>query len=247
MTRKKTTKKTTTNVTETSNSGIGNSGYYNSGDCNSGDRNSGIGNSGDRNSGDRNSGDYNSGIGNSCDRNSGDRNSGYGNSGDCNSGDYNSGYYNSGDGNSGDYNSGDCNSGDYNSGLFNTNEPKMRLFNRECEYTYSEFAAKFGYRTLNPTLTEWILSTDMTDAEKAAHPSHEITGGYLKTFTYKEAWSNAWNNANDEQKRWFLSLPNFDADIFFEITGIRVRAARAEFAARDRGDDELEEGKCKRN
>ena len=31
------------------------------------------------------------------------------------------------------------------------------------------------------------------------------------------------------------------------ITGIRVRAARAEFAARDRGDDELEEGKCKRN
>ena len=63
----------------------------------------------------------------------------------------------------------------------------------------------------------------------------------------KEAWSNAWKNANDEQKRWFLSLPNFDADIFSEITGIRVRAARAEFAARDRGDDELEEGKCKRN
>ena len=196
MTRKKTT------MTETSNSGSGNSGHRNSGYGNSGHRNSGSGNSGYRNSGDYNSGHYNSGY--------------------CNSGDYNSGYYNSGDYNSGYYNSGDCNSGRYNSGLFNTNEPKMLLFNRECEYTYSEFVAKFGYRTLNPTLTEWILSTDMTDAEKEKHPSHETTGGYLKKFTYKEAWANAWNNADDEQKRWFLSLPNFDADIFFEITGIRV-------------------------
>jgi len=198
MTRKKTT---------TSNSGYCNSGYGNSGDCNSGDRNSGYCNSGDCNSGYGNSGECNSGY-----YNSGHYNSGYGNSGDRNSGHYNSGHYNSGD----------YNSGDGNSGLFNTNEPKMRLFNRVCEYTYSEFVAKFGNRPLNPTLTECILSTDMTDAEKAALPSHETTGGYLKTFTYKEAWSNAWNNANDEQKRWFLSLPNFDADIFFEITGIRV-------------------------
>lgn len=117
--------------------------------------------------------------------NSGHGNSGHGNSGSGNFGDYNSGHYNSGR-----YNSGYYNSGHYNSGLFNTNEPKMRLFNRECKYTYSEFVATFGYRTLNPTLTEWILSADMTDA-------HETTGGYLKTFTYKEAWSNAWKNADD--------------------------------------------------
>ena len=194
----------------------------NSGDCNSGDRNSGHGNSGIGNSGYYNSGYCNSGYYNSGDRNSGHGNSGYYNSGYYNSGYYNSGYCNSGYYNSGDRNSGHYNSGDGNSGFFNTNEPKMRLFNRECEYTYSEFVAKFGNLPLNLTITEWVSSTDMTDAEKAAHPSHEITGGYLKTFTYKEAWSNAWKNANDEQKRWFLSLPNFDADIFFEITGIRV-------------------------
>jgi len=217
-----TRKKTTTNVTETSNSGDRNSGFGNSGNRNSGFGNSGDRNSGDYNSGNYNSGDRNSGYCNSGDYNSGYYNSGYCNSGDCNSGDRNSGFGNSGFGNSGFGNSGHYNSGDYNSGLFNTNEPKMHLFNRECEYTYSEFLAKFGYRTLNPTLTEWILSTDMTDAEKEAHPSHETTGGYLKTFTYKEAWSNAWKNADDEQKRWFRRLPNFDADIFFEITGIRV-------------------------
>lgn len=179
-----------------------NSGYCNSGDYNSGHRNSGSYNSGHRNSGHGNSGHCNSGS----------RNSGYGNSGYCNSGHGNSGYCNSGN----------YNSGGYNSGLFNTNEPKMRLFNRECEYTYSEFLAKFGSCALNLALTEWVLSADMTDAEKEAHPSHETTGGYLKTFTYKEAWSNAWKNAGDDQKRWFLELPNFDADIFFEITGIYV-------------------------
>lgn len=198
MTRKKTT--------------TSNSGDYNSGDCNSGTGNSGDRNSGDRNSGSRNSGHYNSGY---C-------NSGYYNSGDYNSGHYNSGSRNSGNHNSGSRNSGDYNSGSRNSGFFNTNEPKLRLFNRECEYTYSEFYQKFGSCSLNLALTEWVLSADMTDAEKEAHPSHETTGGYLKTFTYKEAWSNAWKNADDEQKRWFLSLPNFDADIFFQITGIRV-------------------------
>ena len=208
MTRKKTT---------TSNSGDCNSGHHNSGHCNSGHGNSGYYNSGDRNSG----------HGNSGGRNSGDCNSGYCNSGTGNSGGRNSGYYNSGSRNSGYYNSGsrnsgDHNSGDYNSGFFNTNEPKLRLFNRECEYTYSEFYRKFGNCSLNLTLTKWIISTDMTDAEKEAHPSHETTGGYLKTFTYKEAWSNAWKNADDKQKRWFLRLPNFDADIFFQITGIRV-------------------------
>ena len=81
------------------------------------------------NTGKENTGEYNSGY----------RNSGYGNSGDRNSGDWNSGYGNSGYGNS----------GDRNSGIFNTDEPKMRVFNKECDLTYTEFRTKYGYKDMD--------------------------------------------------------------------------------------------------
>ncbi len=47
-------------------------------------------------------------------------------------------------------------------------------------------------------------------------------GGYLKTLSYKEAWAEGWKKATQEQKDWYKSFPNFDAEIFFEITGIRI-------------------------
>lgn len=81
------------------------------------------------NSGFRNSGLYNSGNHNSGNHNSGNYNSGY----------YNSGHYNSGSYNSGDYNSGHYNSGSCNSGYFNSNEPTVRLFNKDSGLTYDEF------------------------------------------------------------------------------------------------------------
>ena len=100
--------------------------------------NSGKGNSGNRNSGNYNSGNYNSGNRNSGNRNSGNRNSGKYNSGNRNSGYYNSGNYNSGHYNSGYYNSGYYNSGDYNSGHCNTNSPKVRMFNHETEFNFTD-------------------------------------------------------------------------------------------------------------
>jgi hypothetical protein len=170
--------------------------------------NTGIENSGYYNSGDRNSGDRNSG-----DRNSGSYNSGYRNSGDRNSGSYNSGYRNSGD----------SNSGSYNSGIFNTNEPKMRSFNRECDLTYSEFRSKFGYQDINLPINTWVNKEEMTDKEKNDFSTYKEIGGYLKTLSYKEAWAEGWSKATDEQKKWYQSLPNFDANIFLEITSIDVR------------------------
>jgi PPE-repeat protein len=192
----------------------------NTGENNSGYRNSGDRNSGDWNSGDGNSGDWNSGYGNSGGWNSGDGNSGGRNSGDGNSGGRNSGYGNSGYRNSGDWNSGDGNSGDWNSGIFNTDEPKMRTFNRECDMTYTEFRNKFGYKDIDFPLNEWRDKEDMTDDEKKSVKGWEQMGGYLKTLGYKEAWAAGWAEATQEQKDWYKSLPNFDAAIFEEITGI---------------------------
>ena len=144
-----------------------------------------------------------------------------------NSGDYNSGHFNSGDCNSGDCNSGRCNSGHYNSGdcnsgMFNTNEPKMRMFNKDSQYTYIEFRNKFGYNDISLPLTAWINKDKMTDEEKQNVVGWSEMGGYLKTLGYNEAWARAWSEASERRKDWYKNLPNFDKDIFFEITGIKI-------------------------
>ena len=200
------------------NSGDCNSGYWNSGDRNSGNRNSGNRNSGNRNSGNRNSGDCNSGYWNSGDWNSGNRNSGNWNSGDCNSG-----YWNSGDCNSGDCNSGYWNSGDWNSGYCNTTEPTIRLFDHQTDITFSDFRNSRAYSLLchipSDCLT-WKYSEYMTDDEKAAHPEHETTGGFLYLEKAdRQAW---WESLSDESKTTITSMPYFDADKFYKCTNIRV-------------------------
>jgi len=205
------------------NTGLDNTGENNSGDWNSGDWNSGNWNSGDRNSGDRNSGNRNSGYWNSGDWNSGDWNSGYWNSGNWNSGYRNSGNWNSGNRNSGNRNSGNWNSGDRNSGCFNTNEPKARMFNRECEYTLTELWDKNlmpDFSDMSPCV--WIESSMMTAEEKKANPSHETTEGYVKTLSYEEAWAVWKRKCTRENWQKVLALPNFDPEIFEEITGIKV-------------------------
>jgi len=219
------------------NSGDRNSGNFNSGDFNSGNRNSGNRNSGDRNSGNWNSGDWNSGNCNSGDwnsgdcnsgdcnsgnRNSGDRNSGDWNSGDCNSGDCNSGDCNSGNWNSGDRNSGNWNSGDRNSGFFNTDSPLVRIFNKETNVPRNDIDfPSFLYFDL----TVWVSHDTATDEEKEAHKIDiETCGGFTKAISYKDAFRIAWNKASKEEHKKLLKLPNWNNEIFMEISGIDAEA-----------------------
>ena len=210
------------------NSGHCNSGNRNSGHCNSGDLNSGHFNSGDlndgyHNSGNRNSGDFNSGY-----SNSGDRNSGYHNSGNRNSGNRNSGNCNSGNRNSGHCNSGNWNSGNRNSGYFNTNEPPVRIFNAFTEVKEENIVfPKFLYFDL----TVWVSHDTATEEEKTKHKVEiETCGGFLKTLEYKEAFRLAWDKASKEEHKKLLDLPNWNNDIFKEISGID---AEAEIAKED--------------
>ena len=73
---------------------------------------------------------------------------------------------------------------------------------------------------LNPNI--WVFSSEMTGDQKKQYPSHETTGGFLKSISMHEAWSNMWHNLSDENKKVFTSLPNFDKDKFKLITGINV-------------------------
>ena len=195
------------------NSGNWNSGDYNSGNWNSGNRNSGNCNSGNRNSGNRNSGNCNSGNWNSGDYNSGDYNSG-----DYNSGNRNSGNWNSGDYNSGDYNSGNWNSGNRNSGFFNTDSPLVRIFNKETNVSRKEIEfPSFLYFDL----TVWVSHDTATGEEKEAHKIDiETCGGFTKAISYKEAFRIAWNKASKEEHKKLLKLPNWNNEIFMEISGI---------------------------
>jgi hypothetical protein len=185
-------------------SNITNTGTNNTGNWNSGNRNSGDRNSGDRNSGDRNSGNWNSGDRNSGNWNSGDRNSGNWNSGNWNSGNWNSGY---------------GNSSDRQSGIFNSTETTIRMFNKETNLKWDDIDhPDFDDFYLN----KWIPESDMTEAEKKADPNFFVREGYLKTFTWAEAWTNFWKDTSEENRQKFLNLPNFDSTVFKEITGIEV-------------------------
>jgi hypothetical protein len=85
--------------------------------------------------------------------------------------------------------------------------------------THEEFNQKYNIYADIP-LNRWIDIKDCTEEEKTKE-CREM-GGYLKTLPFKEAFVIWWNE-NPGRHNDFLSLPAFDADIFFEITGIDVR------------------------
>ena len=195
-------------------------GRCNTGDWNTGNCNTGNCNAGNRNTGNRNTGDWNTG-----DRNTGNGNTGDGNTGDGNTGNRNTGNGNTGDSNTGDWNTGDWNKSSFNTGCFNTKEQKIRLFNKPSSMTYREWIdsdARYLLNQIPKNVVEWVHKEDMTDTEKAAHPTYETTGGYIKVLDESECGQLWWNALTDYQKNIIKGIPNFDADIFFQCTGIRT-------------------------
>ena len=179
--------------------GLCNTGNWNTGNWNTGNRNTGNWNTGNWNTGDRNTGNWNTG----------DRNTGNCNTGNCNTGNRNTGNWNA---------------GDRNTGFFNTNDGALFAFNKPLKMSKNEFLNNKGLQILNWHYENnwWIYSQNMTDEEKAAHPEHITTGGYLKTVSFKEACKIMWDKLTDKEKVEVTKIPNFDSKIFEEITGIKV-------------------------
>ena len=170
-------------------------GRCNTGNCNTGNRNTGNCNTGNRNTGDWNTGNRNTG--------------------DCNTGNCNTG----------DWNTGDWNKSSFNTGCFNTEEQKIMLFNKPSNMTYSEWLdsdARYLLNQIPKDVVEWVYEEDMTDEEKAAHPTYETTGGYLKVLDESECGQLWWGSLSDRRKEIIKAIPNFDAEIFFQCTGVRV-------------------------
>ena len=200
--------------------GLCNAGDNNTGNRNTGNSNTGNWNTGDRNTGNRNTGDCNTGI---CNTENG--NTGNWNTGNNNTGDRNTGNCNTGNSNTGDWNTGDWNKSSFNTGCFNTEEQKIILFNKPSNMTYREWMdsdAKYLLNQIPKNVVEWVSEEDMTDEEKAAYPTYETTGGYLKVLDESKCGQLWWNGLSDCDKQIIKSIPNFDPDIFYECTGIKV-------------------------
>ncbi len=207
------------------NTGDWNTGDCNTGDCNTGDCNTGNRNTGDWNTGDCNTGDCNTGNRNTGNRNTGNRNTGDWNTGNRNTGDCNTGNRNTGNRNTGDWNTGDWNKSSFNTGCFMTEEQKIMFFNKPSDWTYNDWLrsdARYLLNRIPKNVVEWIYSEDMTDEEKAEHPTHETTGGYLKVLDESDCGQLWWGSLSDRQKNIIKALPNFDPEIFYQCTGINV-------------------------
>lgn len=165
--------------------------------CNAGVRNTGSYNTGNYNSGDCNSGDFSSGYRNTGSFNSGDCNSGYYNNGDRNTGSCNSGSANSGDGNTGNFNSGVHNIGHHNTGNFNGGH------HNTGDHNTGNFNSGF-FNTNEPTVRLFNKDSGMTFEEFFR----------LRINIYDL----------EESKAIIQNLPNFDAQVFYEATGIDWRA-----------------------
>lgn len=171
-------------------------------ECNTGNRNLGV-----FNSGECNTGNYNSGWRNSGWRNSGNGNSGDCNSGDCNSGDTNSGRFNSGDTNSGDYNAGNYNSGDYNSSHFNSGDCNSGNYN-SGDYNSGIF------NTDEPYMRAFNKPTNIRYSDFIDSLPYGFFGLCERIFK---------KELDPLDIARIKALPNFDVDIFKEITGIDLK------------------------
>ncbi len=218
------------------NQGKGCTGICNTGDRNTGDRNTGTYNTGDWNTGDGNTGDCNTGARNTGNHNTGNRNTGDRNTGDRNTGNFNTGDWNIGDGNTGDFNTGnrntgDCNTGDWNkasfsNGVFCTEEPEILIFNKPSGMTLRQWRDSEACYLLNQILftqnaqNAWVWDDDMTDEEKEAHPEYKTIGGFLKVLDASDCCVRWWESLDESDRDVIRSIPNFDAAIFKQITGI---------------------------
>ena len=79
-----------------------------------------------------------------------------------------------------------------------------------------------------PSNLVWVEFAQMTDEEKESYPAAEAAGGYLRKIPDNELAvirNDWWVRLSPGAKDEILKLPNFDKEIFKEITMIDVSNA----------------------
>jgi len=106
-----------------------------------------------------------------------------------------------------------------------TEEPTIMMFNKPTDWTCRKWLdsdARYLLNRIDKNVVEWIYESAMSDEEKAANPSFETTGGYLKVLDESECGQIWWDGLSEYNRDIIRALPNFDAEIFEQVTGIKV-------------------------
>ena len=166
-------------------------------------------------------GHYSTGDSSTGYRSTGDYSTGNWSTGDWSTGDSSTGDRSTGDSSTGDWSTGDWSISDYSSGHFSTEDYSgFGCFDKACTLEEWENAKKPSWLYFG--LKEWIEKEDMTKEEKKKYLNYKTTGGYLKVDNFKEAFQKSYNKATREEQLQIKDLPNFDADKFYQISGIQV-------------------------
>lgn len=88
------------------------------------------------------------------------------------------------------------------------------IFNIQTDWTLTEFRNSKYYDAICSSdfpLTEWVQSETT--------PENGVDGE-LKVNTYREACRRWWDGMSPKNKAIIKDIPNFDIDVFCDITGI---------------------------
>ena len=174
--------------------------------------NYGKGNEGKFNYGTMNFGNQNLGSDNIGDQNLGNDNVGTKNNGSGNQGNDNIGYYNVGNKNIGCFNIGDKITGCFNNQL----EADIYMFNKKVS---KEEYDKFLNSDICNTLLEMPASNEKPVTVLEAFDDDDEFEDLYSTPLLRQIWYDC---LSDEQKTEIKEIPNFDADVFESITGIKI-------------------------
>jgi hypothetical protein len=99
------------------------------------------------------------------------------------------------------------------------------MFNKPSDWTYRDWFdsdARYILNRIPKNVVEWVSSEEMSDEEKTVHPEHKTTAGYLKVLDEKDCGQVWWDGLSEYERNIIKSLPNFDAEIFETVTGVKI-------------------------
>jgi hypothetical protein len=94
------------------------------------------------------------------------------------------------------------------------------IFNKKVsEDTYNQTKEYLDAKNFKLPVAKWVEYKNLSKYEQTS--TAKQLDGLLKTLNYQDAWKEMWTEMKQEDKDFFKTIPNFDADIFEKITGIK--------------------------
>jgi hypothetical protein len=99
-------------------------------------------------------------------------------------------------------------------------QQNLMIFNKKVsEEVYNQTIKYIRAKDFKLPVAKWIEYKDLNKDEQTT--TAKQLNGLLKTLSYQNAWKEMWATFSKEDKNFFKTIPNFDAELFENITGIK--------------------------